>query len=229
MQQFTYVQLEWRCVALCGTISGLSCCLRVPLQVGDGLTDFRPTPEESRAIIAAGYSCPDTLLVQFDDDPIDETPEMLQILTERFELLGTTATAAAALAAVQVPEAVEVEFNAGSSIGTGVYTNGVQNSLQQPQQQQQYEDIHGAQAGQQKAQQLLLPGSHVTPCGAQLGQDNADFKNLTQKVLSWLEARRSGSGAVAAGRQRAASPQQSQQEGLQPAVSAAAGQNAQCV
>lgn len=34
------------------------------LQVGDGFEDFSPTPEEARQLISAGYAVPDTLLVQ---------------------------------------------------------------------------------------------------------------------------------------------------------------------
>ena len=43
------------------------------LQVGEGLTDFIPAPAESRRIIARSYCVPQTLLVRFADDGIDET------------------------------------------------------------------------------------------------------------------------------------------------------------
>lgn len=43
-------------------------------QVGDGIMEFTPIPESSRALIASQYKVPRTLLVRFADDPIDETP-----------------------------------------------------------------------------------------------------------------------------------------------------------
>ena len=51
-------------------------------QVGDGTSDFTPSPEESRQFVRAGYrpSATPTLMVQFADDSIDQTPEMLDIL-----------------------------------------------------------------------------------------------------------------------------------------------------
>lgn len=51
-------------------------------QVGDGNSDFTPSPEESRQIVRAGYmpSATPTLMVQFANDSIDQTPEMLDIL-----------------------------------------------------------------------------------------------------------------------------------------------------
>ena len=44
------------------------------MQVGDGIMEFTPVPESSRALIAQQYKVPRTLLVRFADDPIDETP-----------------------------------------------------------------------------------------------------------------------------------------------------------
>ncbi|WIA39607.1 hypothetical protein OEZ86_005689 [Tetradesmus obliquus] len=76
---------------LAGAAPALDQLASVINEVGDGLTDFRPTPEESRALIAAGYSCPATLLVQFEDDKnFDETPEMQQILSARFASLSSS-------------------------------------------------------------------------------------------------------------------------------------------
>ena len=50
-------------------------------QVGDGSVEFVPTPAESRALVASAYRVPYTMLVQFENDAIDETPEMARILT----------------------------------------------------------------------------------------------------------------------------------------------------
>ena len=50
-------------------------------QVGDGSVEFVPTPAESRALVASAYRVPYTMLVQFENDGIDETPEMARILS----------------------------------------------------------------------------------------------------------------------------------------------------
>ena len=50
-------------------------------QVGDGNVEFIPTPSESRALVQSAYRVPYTLLVQFENDAIDETPEMTRILS----------------------------------------------------------------------------------------------------------------------------------------------------
>lgn len=53
-----------------------------PPQVGDGVTEFTPTPSESRALIYEAYSVPRSLLVRFEEDTIDETPEMKSLLLD---------------------------------------------------------------------------------------------------------------------------------------------------
>ena len=50
-------------------------------QVGDGTVEFEPTPAESRSLIGSAYRVPYSLLVRFENDAIDETPEMSQILS----------------------------------------------------------------------------------------------------------------------------------------------------
>lgn len=173
--------------------------------MGDGLTDFRPSPEESRAIIAAGYTCPATLLVQFETDSFDETPEMEQILTGPRDCLAAGYAAAAATAESTAVTAA-VEADAWSSIDEDIDINRVLASLgqlrqQRQQQQQQYMQDSTGQVPSSPLQRLVLPGSHITPCGAQLGQDNAEFKNLARQVLSWMNSRRIGAvPAVAVGR-----------------------------
>ena len=52
------------------------------VQVGQGIGDFVPTPTESRRLIADKYAVPSTLLVCFEDDSIDQTPEMASLLAE---------------------------------------------------------------------------------------------------------------------------------------------------
>jgi hypothetical protein len=50
--------------------------------VGDGATDFTPSPAQSREIIGRGYSVPRTLLVRFADDGIDESPALAALLAD---------------------------------------------------------------------------------------------------------------------------------------------------
>jgi len=51
-------------------------------ELAKGAQEFVPTPDQSRAIIKEGYTIPRTLLIQFNDDSFDETPEMNTILLE---------------------------------------------------------------------------------------------------------------------------------------------------
>jgi hypothetical protein len=188
-------------------------------QVGDGLTDFRPTPEESRALIAAGYSCPATLLVQFENDNFDETPEMQQILTARINNPSSSssssgdstspsavqeAPAAAAAAGSASHADGDAIVDAWSSIEEDIDIDKVLQQLQQLQQQQQqqgWQQQQQQQPGLPGLQALLLQGSHVTPCGAQVGSrdsnsSSSELKNLASNVLGWLEnARRAGVGS----------------------------------
>ena len=58
----------------------ISLTILVLPQVGDGTVEFEPTPAESRSLIGSAYRVPYSLLVRFENDAIDETPEMAQIL-----------------------------------------------------------------------------------------------------------------------------------------------------
>jgi hypothetical protein len=55
------------------------------VQVGNGATDFSPSPAESRALIQQSYdpAASPLLMVRFGDDSIDETPEMAALLQAR--------------------------------------------------------------------------------------------------------------------------------------------------
>eukprot|EP00241_Pyramimonas_parkeae_P006156 CAMPEP_0114250950 /NCGR_PEP_ID=MMETSP0058-20121206/14986_1 /TAXON_ID=36894 /ORGANISM="Pyramimonas parkeae, CCMP726" /LENGTH=393 /DNA_ID=CAMNT_0001364671 /DNA_START=28 /DNA_END=1209 /DNA_ORIENTATION=+ len=60
-------------------------------ELANGTREFTPNPIESREIISNGYKTPDTLLIRFKDDAIDESPEMANLLnscskTKRVEL-----------------------------------------------------------------------------------------------------------------------------------------------
>ena len=97
-------------------------------------------------------------------------------------------------------------------------------SLQEQEQQRQQ-----AAAGVPDLEQVLLPGSHITPCGAQLQSpvtvgpfdlllrdtsgpgSQADLQNLAQKVLTFLDSRRQAST-----QRRAAMQQQQQSSAIAP-------------
>ena len=49
-------------------------------QVGDGFVEFEPSPAENRRLVGAQYAVPETLLVKFRDDTIDESEEMAALL-----------------------------------------------------------------------------------------------------------------------------------------------------
>lgn len=53
------------------------------VQIEDGVTDFTPSPSESRQIFASSYQVPQTLLLRFADDGIDDTEQILPILKRR--------------------------------------------------------------------------------------------------------------------------------------------------
>ncbi|KAJ9510870.1 hypothetical protein QJQ45_027721 [Haematococcus lacustris] len=113
-------------------------------EVGDGTTDFSPTPAESQQIIRQGFRTP-SLFIRFADDTIDET----------FELAGL---------------------------------------------------LQSSVADQGRVKTLVLPGSHITPCGGdikwesgrvfgpvdalvQLGkwQAQADLRRLSDQVIAYLD------------------------------------------
>lgn len=57
--------------------------LRVRVQIEGGTVDFVPTPAASRDTIAAQYSVGDTLLLRFEGDGIDESPQLARLLGAR--------------------------------------------------------------------------------------------------------------------------------------------------
>lgn len=206
------------------------------MQVGDGLTDFTPSPQESRAIIKAGYACPATLLVQFENDNFDETPEMQLLLSERQagssggaadSSLAAAGTAAAGGQA-SVPQSGYT--SAWNSIDEDVSMDNLLQQLQELQaslaQQEQQRQRQQTPGGAPELQQLLLQGSHVTPCGAQLqgslgpspfdvllsssssSGSQAQLQNLAQQVVSFLGSRRPQATLRRAAMQQVAQQQQ---------------------
>lgn len=184
------------------------------MQVGDGLTDFTPSPEESRAIIQAGYACPATLLVQFQNDNFDETPEMQRLLSDR--LAGSSAAGARSVSSSMPASGYTSAWN---SIDEDVSMDNLLTQLQELQAslQEQEQMRQPKQPGASELQQLLLTGSHVTPCGAQLqgsfgpspfdallsntssSGSQADLQNLASKVLAFLDNKRSQAAERRAG------------------------------
>jgi hypothetical protein len=229
-------------------------CLPACKQVGDGLTDFTPSPQESRAIIKAGYACPATLLVQFENDNFDETPEMQLLLSER--QAGGSSSSSGGSAAAAADSSMAAGTGAGAAGGGQAsapqsgYTSAwnsidedvsmdnllqqlqeLQSSLAQQEQQRQPQVPGGAP----QLQQLVLQGSHVTPCGAQLqgslgpspfdvllssssnSGSPAELQNLARQVLSFLDSRRPQATL------RRAAMQQQQAVQQQPQAAGAAG------
>lgn len=52
------------------------------LQIESGVTNFSPTPAESRVLIASRYNIAQLLMIKFMDDALDETPTMLRLLKQ---------------------------------------------------------------------------------------------------------------------------------------------------
>jgi hypothetical protein len=46
--------------------------------------DFTPTPSESRAMVRESYCVPNTLIVQFDNDSIDDSDEIARIISSKY-------------------------------------------------------------------------------------------------------------------------------------------------
>lgn len=154
--------------------------------MGDGITDFTPSPEESRALIGGSYSVASTLMVRFAEDSIDQTPEMLAILQGQQQQ-------PAAAAAMPQPSSSGGNSSAAASAGSSGAPGG-----------------SGSGSEEWRARQvaeLVLPGSHVTPCGGDLAWEagpvfspldalaqgakaasQADVRRLAAQVVGWLGA-----------------------------------------
>jgi hypothetical protein len=167
------------------------------MQVGDGLSDFTPTPSESRVLVQAGYAVPNSLLVSFTDDSIDQTPELEAMLRSaqreraqaRSQLPGDAASTSASATA-----AGGVEL--GSSRGRYSLVGSRAEYLPPP-------PLPPA------CSTMVLPGTHVTPCGGEVlwgvgrvftpldallmvGKValETDGRRLGAQVAGWLDAQR---------------------------------------
>ncbi|CAN8253753.1 unnamed protein product [Cochlearia groenlandica] len=59
-------------------------------EVGQGVSEFRPSPLENRNCFQCSYNVPHTLLVQFNSDAIDETDLLEETIRPRIESIGGT-------------------------------------------------------------------------------------------------------------------------------------------
>ncbi|KIY99858.1 hypothetical protein MNEG_8101 [Monoraphidium neglectum] len=180
-------------------------------EVGDGVTEFIPTPAESRALIAGSYSVPRTLLVRFSDDSIDETPEMVGLL--RAAAAGTRRGRGEGSGYLSDGPGSGSDWGGGDVGGGDSGDSG-----------EGYEDggeeggPAGAGRGLLEVRELVLPGSHVTPCGTDVdwgleplrraaAESQADVRRLVAEVAAWagaaveadrLQLRAAGNGGAAA-------------------------------
>jgi hypothetical protein len=57
-------------------------------QVTEGVSEFKPTPPENREFCKNSYNVPNTLLVKFSIDAIDDTEIVEDVLKPRVESIG---------------------------------------------------------------------------------------------------------------------------------------------
>jgi hypothetical protein len=87
-------------------------------EVGDGVVEFSPTPEENRRSFAASYAVPRTLLVQFSDDSIDQTAELYDVLARPASGMSRREMELAKLVGTHVtPVGVDLKWQAGPRFG----------------------------------------------------------------------------------------------------------------
>jgi hypothetical protein len=155
---------------------------RSPRQVGDGVTEFTPAPAESRALITASYRVPRTLLVRFEEDSIDETPEMAALLAEALGGGGGGGGGGddGDGAGSGVASGSREPRVSGSAAGAGTESAGAPggNSGSIAWGSGEWSDTEGGAAAAAagagpggllpEVRELLLPGTHLTPCGADI-------------------------------------------------------------
>ena len=191
-------------------------------EVGGGTTEFTPPPAESRALIAERYRARRSLLVQFEDDGIDESGEMLALLEaalagEAETSLSNPGSATSSSDWAGSGSSSDGEGSWSSIGGVGVGPAG------------RYVPL--STAGPLEPVRLLrLPGTHLTPCGADVdlgpaaaleafararADSQADVRRLAAEVAAWAGAvadeeralRRQRAAAAAAAQAGAASQQ----------------------
>lgn len=68
----------------------LSSLQQIPLlmdEVGDGARDFNPTPEKVKAAARRAYRARRTMVLQYKDDPFDESDEIEELLVEAQQII----------------------------------------------------------------------------------------------------------------------------------------------
>lgn len=160
--------------------------------------------------MGASYSVPSTLMVRFAEDSIDETPEMLRILQQPPQ----------AQKQLQVMPMSDVEQAGASSNGNGSAGSPTSSSTASGGSSSNGGGNAAQWAGPRMVQELVLPGSHVTPCGSDVAWEagpvftpldalaqglkqgsQADVRRLAARVVEWLDAQaaaaRTGGGGLA--------------------------------
>jgi len=155
-------------------------------EVGDGVTEFTPTPAESRALIAEGYRVRRSLLVRFEDDGIDETGEMARLLEAALAVGGGGGEEGggggsegrggderggegegSGAAASSEGEAEGAAHAATSSGEWSAASSGAESSSSDGEGGWGAAAAAVASAGQlPRVRELVLPGTHLTPCGS---------------------------------------------------------------
>jgi hypothetical protein len=148
--------------------------------------------------------------VQFQNDNFDETPEMQRLLSDRLVGISSSSGSNAGTGSVGSSVPASGYTSAWNSIDEDVSMDNLLTQLQELQAslQEQEQMRQQKRPGASELQQLLLAGSHVTPCGAQLqgsfgpspfdvllsntssSGSQADLQNLADKVLAFLDNKR---------------------------------------
>lgn len=63
-------------------------------QIADGTREFTPTPDETRDVVAKMYRARRTIMIRFENDSIDESEGMKDVIQEGKTLLRMRVSAA---------------------------------------------------------------------------------------------------------------------------------------
>ena len=213
------------------------------IQVQAGYTDFVPDPLECRAMIAANYRCPSTLLVRFANDNIDQTQELEGLLAERVVQLQEQQDEQQARQQQQQQRFNE-EGEQGSNNGASdasTSSNGwgspisLQAGVTRVTSSHPSDNATTAAAGWSRSSApnrgvdryqldtLVLPGTHLTPCGGDITWDvgpvytpvdavlqaakagsQAELRQLGARLIAWLDGNTSTKRGKGDGRTAAA-------------------------
>ncbi|XP_024526090.1 uncharacterized protein LOC9655377 isoform X2 [Selaginella moellendorffii] len=82
-------------------------------QVADGVSEFKPTPEQNRSLISSSYAVSHTLLVKFSVDTIDETDSLEALLRPQVNKIGGTLRKMALTGTHATPLLPDLKLEAG--------------------------------------------------------------------------------------------------------------------